>query len=159
MTSETSERVVKAFQAFITRLPKGDLEYVLLKAHIMIEVEVRLLIDMRLSNPSALKEAAALDCHQAITLAKAFFPTDHEPKLWECLVKLNKMRNDIAHRMLPTGSLEDKVEAWLKFYPITVDLDYDLESRFGFALWSIFCWVADLVDPLGMAEWLTEREG
>lgn len=140
------ERVTKAFRAFITRLPKGDLELVLLKAHIMIEVEIRLLIDRRLLNAAALKEANALDCHQAIKLAKAFFPPDHAPELWECLVKLNKMRNEIAHNMLPKGSLEDRIEAWLDIYPPTIDLGEALEQRFGLALWSIFCWVAELVE-------------
>lgn len=148
--SEPPPRVIAAFRNFITKLPRGqDLEFVLLKGHIMIEAEIRLLIDRRLPNPGALKEPnARLECHQAIKLAKAFFPPDFEPQLWDSLEKLNKLRNDIAHSMLAREALIDRIEAWLKKYPSTLDCGQVLEERFGIALWSLFCWVAELVDAL-----------
>ncbi len=48
---EITERQLLAFKRFLSALPHGqDTELVLLKGHILIEEQVRLLIDRRLRN-------------------------------------------------------------------------------------------------------------
>lgn len=145
---EPTERQLEAFKRFLAELPHGkDQELVLLKSHILIEEQVRLLIDRRVRNPEALREAnCELDCRQAIALAQSFYPPDHETWLWKALVKLNKMRNDIAHSIQARQSLSDRISAWVESVPSGyADWD-DKTLRFEITLWSVFDAVSELVD-------------
>lgn len=145
---EITERQLLAFARFLAALPHGEeTELVLLKGHILIEEQVRVLINHRLRNPVALREAnARLECHQAIQLAKAFFPPDFQPKLWIAVAKLNTMRNDIAHNILLRESLADRVAAWVESFPTGFTDFPDKALRFEFTLWSLFDAVSELVD-------------
>jgi hypothetical protein len=145
---EITERQLQAFKRFLSVLPHGqDPELVLLKGHILIEEQVRLLIDKRLRNPDALREAnARLEFCQAIHLAKAFFPPNHQPELWRAVAKLNTMRNDIAHNILSRSSLGDRIAAWLESFPTGISSVPDKPLRFEFTLWSLFAAVSELVD-------------
>ena len=145
---EVTDRQLLAFKRFLSVLPHGkETELVLLKGHILIEEQVRTLIDRRLRNPAALREANAnLECHQAIQLAKAFFPPDYRPELWNAVAKLNKMRNDIAHSILQRESLADRVAAWVESFPTGFADSPDKALRFEFTLWSLFDAVSELVD-------------
>lgn len=145
---EPTDRQLAAFQRFLAELPHGkDQELVLLKGHILIEEQVRLLIDRRVRNPAALREAnCELDCRQAIALARSFFPPDHEPWLWMALTKLNKMRNDIAHSIQARQSLSDRISAWVESVPSGyADWD-DKTLRFEITLWSVFDAISEVVD-------------
>lgn len=146
--SEITERQLDAFERFLSVLPHGqDTELVLLKGHLLIEEQVRLLVDKRLRNPAALYEAnATLECHQAIHLAKAFFPLGHQPELWQAIAKLNKMRNDIAHNILQSGNLNDRISAWVEAFPTGIHNLTDKTQRFEFTLWSLFAAISELVD-------------
>lgn len=146
--SEITERQLDAFERFLSVLPHGqDTELVLLKGHLLIEEQVRTLVDKRLRNPAALHEAnATLECHQVIHLAKAFFPLGHQPELWQAVAKLNKMRNDIAHNILPSGSLNDRISAWVETFPTGFCDLTDKTLRFEFTLWSLFAAISELVD-------------
>lgn len=145
---EITERQLDAFKKFLSVLPHGqDTELVLLKGHILIEEQIRSLADRRLRNSAALYEVnTRLDCHQAIQLAKAFFPPGHQPELWEAVAKLNKMRNDIAHNILPCGSLNDRISAWVEAFPTDFRDLADKTLRFEFTLWALFDAVSELVD-------------
>ncbi len=103
---EVTDRQLEAFKHFLTILPHGqNAELVLLKGHILIEEQIRALINRRLQNPAALFEAnARLECHQAIQIAKAFFPADHQTELWVAIAKLNKMRNDTNGLSKPSAT-------------------------------------------------------
>ena len=149
---DPTDRQLGAFKRFMAELPhRKDAELVLLKAHILIEEQVRLLIDRRLPNSAALREAnSELECKQAIQLAKAFFPPDHEKWLWKALEKLNKMRNDIAHNILRRQSLTDRIADWVNSVPSGYAGWQDKSLRFEVTLWSVFDAVSELVDaPAG----------
>ena len=142
---EVSDKQIRAFRRFLTVLPHGkNQDLVLLKAHLLIEEQVRQIVDERLKNPSALIDTR-IDCHQAICLAQSFFPVDFQPWLWSALKKLNKIRNDIAHKLEPKG-LDDKIKDFVASFPsgfadTAVDAD-----RFELTLWSVFVAVSDLVE-------------
>ena len=129
-------------------LPHGKgIELVLLKGHLLIEKQVRLLLHRRLRNPAVLLEAnSSLEAHQAIQLAKAFFPPDHLPDVWTAVQKLNKLRNDIAHNLWSKSALADKVEAWVQLAPTGFKDHPDPQLRFEFTLWSVFEAISALVD-------------
>lgn len=148
---EFTSRHLEAFQRFLGLLPHGkDPELVLLKGHLLIEEQIRALIDSRLQNPQSLKEAnARLETHQAIQLAKAFFPPGHMVDTWRAVSKLNTLRNDIAHNLVEKGSLSDRIEAWVQSAP-TGAKDYDdSTARFEITLWALFESVSSLIDDTG----------
>ena len=52
-TDEITDRQLESFQRFLKLLPHGkDLDLVILKAHLLIEEQLRQLISERLKNPS-----------------------------------------------------------------------------------------------------------
>ena len=145
---EPAKRQLKAFKSFLERLPhEKDMELVLLKGHLLIEEQVRLIVDNRLRNPGVLDEAnSRLETHQAIQLARAFFPPDHMPEVWNATLKLNKLRNDIAHKLLAKEPLADKIVAWTKTVPTTLASGPNAQDNFELALWTLFEAVSSLVD-------------
>ncbi|WP_223911877.1 hypothetical protein [Rhodoferax lithotrophicus] len=149
--TEFSSRHLEAFRRFLSLLPHGkDPELVLLKGHLLIEEQIRALIDCRLQNPQALKEAnARLDTHQAIQLAKAFFPPGHMVEIWRAVSKLNTLRNNIAHNLVEKGSLADRIEAWVQSLPTGAKDFDDSTTRFEITLWALFEAVSSLVDDSG----------
>lgn len=146
--AEISDRHLKAFKCFLEILPHGkDIELVLLKGHLLIEEQVRLIVHHRLRNPDVLAEAnSRLETHLAIQLARAFFPPDHMADIWQATLKLNKLRNDIAHNLFSKASLTDKVAAWVKLVPSTLTDGPDAQQNFELALWSLFEAISSLVD-------------
>jgi len=148
---EFTTRHLEAFQRFLSLLPHGkEPELVLLKGHLLIEEQIHALIDRRLQNPQALREAnARLEAHQAIQLAQAFFPPGHMVDIWRAISKLNTLRNDIAHKLVEKGSLADRIEAWVQSAPTGArDFD-DSTARFEITLWALFEVVSSLVDDSG----------
>ena len=146
--AEITDRHLSAFKTFLATLPHGkDVELVLLKGHLLVEEQIRLIIHRRLRNPDVLTEAnSRLETHQAIQLARAFFPADHMPEIWISALKLNRLRNDIAHNLWSKESLTDKVAAWVKLVPSTLTEGPDAQQNFELALWSLFEAVSSLVD-------------
>ena len=144
-TKPTTERQVEAFRRFLGKLPHGkDVELVILKAHLLIEEQIRQIVDERLKTPAALRDAR-LTFHQAFCLAQAFFPADHDAPLWSALKKFNKIRNDIAHTIEP-NQLQNRIEEFVISFP-TGFADWPDETvRFELVLWSLFVAVCDLVD-------------
>jgi hypothetical protein len=139
-----TERQVKAFKRFLQILPHGkDRVLVVLKAHLLIEEQVRQIVDERITNPKALADAR-LDCHQCICLAQAFFQSDSKQWLWTSLKKLNKIRNDIAHNIEPKG-LQDRLSDFVEIFPTALAQE-DETTKFEMALWSLFVAVSDLVE-------------
>jgi hypothetical protein len=145
VADDITDRQLEAFRKFLDLLPHGkDADLVLLKGHLLIEEQLRLLIDQRLRNPTALPDAR-LECHQCICLAQSFFPPNHELWLWQALKKLNKIRNDIAHQIQPKG-LQDRIEDFITSVQSGFHDYPDKTVRFEFTLWSLFTAVSDLVD-------------
>jgi hypothetical protein len=146
--SAITDRQLHAFRNFLETLPHGrDTELVLLKGHLLVEEQIHLIIHRRLRNPNVLAEAnSRLETHQAIQLARAFFPPDHMPEIWLAALKLNKLRNDIAHRIWPSQSLSDKVAAWVTMIPSALTNGPDATQNFEIALWTVFEAISSLVD-------------
>lgn len=145
MDLDVSKKELESFRRFLSLLPHGkDTELVLLKAHILIDEQIHQIINGRVKNPDALKDGR-LECHQAICLAQSFFPPEFQPFLWDALKKLNKMRNDIAHKAENTG-LHDRIEGFITEYPWGFQEMEDKVARFELSLWSLFAHVARLVE-------------
>ncbi len=148
MPAEITKRHSAAFRRFLQLLPHGkEPELVLIKANLLIEEQIRHLIDRRLQNPAALLEPnAKLNTHQAIHLAKAFFPADHMPGVWASVSKLNTLRNGVAHNLYDKASLQDKIDAWVQDAPTGFKELVDPTARFEITLWSLFEAISSLVD-------------
>lgn len=146
--SEITERHLHAFRRFISLLPSGkELDLVILKAHLLIEEQVNVVIDQRLKSAGALKKAR-LESFQRICLAESFFPSDFQPWLWPALTKLNKLRNDIAHQISPAG-IDASIDHIIKSVPGASDIGAAANTRqgkFEITLWSLFDAVSELVE-------------
>jgi len=145
-TDDITDRQLESFQRFLKLLPHGkDLDLVILKAHLLIEEQLRQLISERLKNPTSLDDAR-LEFHQCILLAQALFQPDFQSWLWTSLVKLNKIRNAIAHNLKPKG-LSDRIGNLIQSFPSGfAETASDQQTRFEFTLWSMFDAVSSLVE-------------
>lgn len=142
---EVTNRQAEAFRRFLTLLPHGkDRRLVVLQAHLLIEEQLRQLVEERLKNIHAIDEAA-LDFHQCACVAQSFFPPDHLPWLWTGVKKLNKIRNHIAHKLDSKG-LQDRMDDLVNSFPSGFKAFDDEISRFELTLWSLFAAVSDLVE-------------
>ena len=98
---------IAAFRRFYTLLPRTeDSILVILKLHLLVEEQVRAFVDERMNNELALKNAR-LNCNQAICLAEALCSDDIHPNFWEAARKLNRLRNEVAHKIEPEGVLKE----------------------------------------------------
>lgn len=145
MDQEITSYQLAAFRKFLSHLPHGkDHELVLLKGHLLMEEQVRHLIALRVKNPALVKEAR-LDCYQAICLAQSFFDPEFQPWLWQALKKLNKLRNDVAHNIEPTG-VKDRMLHFSTEYPFSFGNAEDSSVSFEISLWGMFTALADIVE-------------
>ena len=146
-----SSRTTDAFRKFILKLPHtGDPTLVVLKAHLLLEEQLRLLVDERMAKPDALK-AAELECNQIICLAEALTGDALDQAMWTALRKLNKLRNDLAHQLEPKG-MNDRIAYITKIvgdtHPMwdgSVKWD-DPMAAFDASMWVLFARVSSLVE-------------
>lgn len=132
---QVTQRQLGSFKRFIKLLPHGqDFTLVILKGHLLIEEQVRLFIYERMTHPEALKEAK-LDCAQAISIAKALSPKEHE-YIWNAVKKLNNCRNKLAHKAEPVG-LDDQIDDFVSSVS-WLPQSGDRQKRMEMALWALF---------------------
>ncbi len=140
-----------ALQRMIDHYP-ADAEITLqvLKGHLILEENLRELLDALLVNPSALngKKGTSLTCHQVICLAHALtpIPFDSYSWLWSSAKQLNNLRNELAHKLAPSG-IEEKINLFVVTVmesdpdmPITPDQLPTLEAKFATCI-GILCGV------------------
>lgn len=140
----TPKRQIEAFTKFLKKLPHGkDTELVILKGHLLIEEQVRTIIDKNINNPKALS-TANLSCHQAICLAQSLLPPGYEEQFWEAAKKLNIIRNDIAHNLDNKG-LQDKIDDFTKLVPVDWE-GPDKQATFELSIWSLFVYISSFVE-------------
>lgn len=88
----------------------------ILKGHLILEETLRDLLDALLVSPSALggERGISLTCHQVICLAHALVPRpfDSYSWLWVSAKQLNSLRNDLAHKLDPSG-MEKKLDSFI----------------------------------------------
>jgi hypothetical protein len=103
---DADAHAIASFRKFYKLLPQSDdATLVILKLHLLVEEQIRAFVDERLNHADAL-ESAELKCHQVICLAEALSTEDIHSNVWEAARKLNKLRNDIAHKLEPTGVMD-----------------------------------------------------
>lgn len=144
---EIPPRQVQSFKRFLERLPHGnDVDLVILKAHLLIEEQVNAIIRERLRSPVALLDEDRFESFYRIRLAQAFFEPDHLPWLWDAVIRLNKLRNRVAHSLEPKGR-DSIMQNIVKLIPASaVDESLTPRDQFEFALWFLFEAIASLVD-------------
>ncbi|EKD7165505.1 hypothetical protein RFA42_004281 [Vibrio vulnificus] len=137
---------VELFRRFVSLLPHGkEIDLVILKAHLLIEEQIRLIIVKNLPSPDAIKEAN-LSCSQAIFLAQALLPDELDQSCWIGAKKLNNIRNKIAHNITNEG-LNHQIEDFINAVPANWgQLDSDLQEKFELSLWSLFAQISSYTD-------------
>ncbi len=136
-------RRTDAARRFFTLLPRDqDLTLVILKGHLLIEEQLRQIIDERVEKPDALRDAR-LECYQAICIAESFFSERHD-YVWNAFKKLNKIRNELAHQTEPVG-LDDRIDDFVNSVPWGPYVE-DRPERIMNALWKLFEAVSSLVE-------------
>nr|WP_315428203.1 hypothetical protein [uncultured Albidiferax sp.] len=149
-----SDHQIRAFRRFYELLPRtDDAELLVLKVHLLIEEQIRLILHERFPNAAAAKKAD-LTCYQAICIAEGFCSEDADPKLWDILKKLNKLRNDIAHNLEPKGMTDQMSNIVKSVLPkLTTAQVPELaekmspQQKFSFAASMLMARVASLVMP------------
>ncbi len=132
-----------AARRFFTLLPRDqDLTLVILKGHLLIEEQVRQIIDERVKKPDALTDAR-LSCSQAICIAESFF-SEEEKYIWNAFKKLNKIRNELAHKTEPIG-VDDRIDDFVESVSWG-DYVEDRQERIEYALMKLFLAVSSLVE-------------
>lgn len=146
-----SSRTTDAFRKFVLKLPHtGDPTLVVLKAHLLLEEQLRLLVDERMLRPEAL-QTAELECNQIICLAEALTGDALSPAMWAALRKLNKLRNDLAHQLEPKG-MTDRLAHITKIVGETHPMWdgsvkwNDPMTEFDASMWVLFARVSALVE-------------
>jgi len=138
-----TQRETDAVRRLLTLLPRGqDLTSVILKGHLLIEEQVRQIIDERVKKPDALKDAN-FDCYQAICIAESFF-SEKEEYIWKAFKKLNKIRNELAHKTEPIG-VDDRIDDFVESVSWG-DYVEDRQERIEYALMKLFLAVSSLVE-------------
>lgn len=146
---EITKRQLQAFRRFLEHLPAGkELDLVILKAHLLIEEQIYLLIAQRLKNAEPLLNDERFGSSYRIRLAQSFFPANFQPWLWNALRQLNKLRNRIAHSLAPKDT-DNIVNDIINTVPGAARWSAPTrQDRFEFALSSLFDSVSELVEPL-----------
>lgn len=141
---QVTPKQIDAFKRFIKLLPHGkDLTLVILKGHLLIEEQVRQIIDERVKIPQSLRDAR-LTCYQAICIAEAFC-SEEQKYIWNAVKKLNNIRNDLAHKTEPVG-LDDRIDDFVQSIPWHVPVEENEIMRIEFTLWALFEAVSSLVE-------------
>jgi hypothetical protein len=159
LDAKTLKKEMAPFRRFVKLSSKNDPELSILKGHLLLEEKLRELIDTKLSSPEALEDAR-LTTHQVICLAEAFFRPQAVAWLWDVLHRLNKLRNDIAHKVQPPDlavrmrRISEKVKA--EFYPKTgFGTDHPL-MEFSMSLWVVFWLLQALAGGQNLRDYLSQ---
>ena len=93
--------VREARERFAEHLPpKGDLELLVLKGHLLVEEALYKLVAREIRYPQALEEAN-FKFFQILHIAKGLCYAEDMKWLWDALARLNRLRNQMAHDLNP----------------------------------------------------------
>lgn len=156
MLTNVSSHEIEAFRKFVQKLPHGkDLVLVVLKGHLLIEEQVKLIVRERVRVFSHL-EGERFNYYQYICLANALVGTEAPTWVWTGLKKLGKLRNQIVHEMEP-HSLKADIEKFIASVPGDY-LNAELQEHLELKLWALFVNVSALVNkPSAKAVTLSDR--
>jgi len=91
----------------------ADLVTVILKGHLVIEEIVRTLINENTKDSKSIQKAR-LSFYQAIYVSKALLAEEGDLWIWDAALKLNVIRNKIAHN-LEVVDIDDKLGDFVEF--------------------------------------------
>lgn len=120
-------KVLSDFTRFLAHMPiNGDTALSILKGHLLIEELIWQLICQKVDSPEALK-GTRFNFEQQICLARALIRGKANSWEWEAASALNKIRNQLAHRLQP-ADLEAKLDSFCSLvaancFPVTPDMD------------------------------------
>jgi hypothetical protein len=144
MNRTVSSRETQAFRNFLLKLPHGkDIVLVVLKGHLLLEEQVKLIVRERVRDFSRLGDAR-FGFYQFVCVANALTGKDDPAWVWPSLKKLNKLRNDIAHEM-DSLSLTSDIEKFVSSVPVKFT-DVNFQSNLELALWTLFAAVSAIVE-------------
>jgi hypothetical protein len=139
-----------AYERFLSYLPTdGDLALLILKGHLLVEEQIIFLIKNRIPKSDAIKDAE-LTAHQKICLAEALVSETGgrvDIWLWPAVKKLNKLRNDIAHKLSDSGVKDRMIDLAQRVqgpFPSVGDVRGDFES----ALFTIYLEIHNRIEEL-----------
>lgn len=116
------DNLQEAEKQFAAHVPNSEAVFIVLKAHLVIEMRLIEFIKARIS-PELYKEvSSSSECsfHVRLFLARALserdeIPTEDAHILWPALRRLGNLRNDVAHLLEHKGtSLDDKMRAFVE---------------------------------------------
>ncbi|CAK1700414.1 MULTISPECIES: hypothetical protein [Vibrio] len=124
-----TEEYFENLEKFYDQLPSnGDLTLLVLKGHLLIEQQIRSYVYNHFPNQKVLKDVFK-DTHSLISAGKAYADPSclDTIALWDCFIKLNSIRNFLAHRLDQTGLLH-KIEDFLKVSEPFIEFGPDSDS-------------------------------
>lgn len=117
----------KDFEKLIKHLPLNTKSKTLLilKGHLIIEDLLRQYLDSKLQSPKELNKCR-LSFRQLLYLVKSFFKPKTNEWFWEAANDLNKIRNDLSHRLEPNN-----IESKINDFVLKVDncSKFDIKSK------------------------------
>ena len=90
-----------------------DVELAILKSHLLIESLTKDFLSKKIKHPEHL-EKANLGSYQAILLARSLNDRNTNDWAWEAALKLNSIRNDLSHNLIPQ-KLQSKIDEFINF--------------------------------------------
>ena len=115
---------------------------VILKGHLLIEEQIKLIISERVKKPEALSDAR-LTYYEYICIAEAFLPENKD--IWKPVKKLNNIRNKLAHNA-EHGGLDDQIDDFVSSVQWFNHSVEDRKEQIEFKLWALFEAVSSLVE-------------
>ena len=141
---EPTQHEIDSFRRFMILMPGiDDLDLIILKGHLLIEEQLRTIVKKRIRGYIALD----LDNHSwsffhVVHLAEALCHNEDDEIIWECIRKLNKIRNDIAHILEPKG-LSDRADDLNSSWPSGFE-EGNQKELLNLTLWSMFTFLSGL---------------
>jgi hypothetical protein len=95
---------------------KGDLTALVLKGHLLIEVQLRSVISAYVAFPEAVLAKDANFSFRALArIARAVSFRVGDEWVWECVTAINELRNELAHKLEPdVAKVETKIDRVLE---------------------------------------------
>lgn len=127
---DVAERFIEQLRA------PGEPLTTLLRVHLLLEEALESVLSASVKSAGALN-AANLRSFQKICLAEALFADKRPAALWETLRKINKLRNDAAHKLEPVTLAQRMDEVVGTVMPLENSSDVmqgaSTEQRFKYA--------------------------
>ncbi|OGQ97877.1 MAG: hypothetical protein A2505_03050 [Deltaproteobacteria bacterium RIFOXYD12_FULL_55_16] len=146
-----------AFEQFMQHMPlEGDMDLIVLKGHLLVQEGLWSILEKRLKNPKVVeKNDQQFGFFQLMCVGQALVEEDevqfHEANwLWNSIVKLNELRNKIAHK-LDCAGLEDRINYIISLPPEKLDGmngNTTTINRFSYACFQMCLMLEILATPI-----------